>query len=221
MRTTNIDNVGMVNIEGTPDKCPICHHAIAPLDIGQAGVTNEALERVFRCPRAECSHFFIARYPSARLPNGVGYYHFTQSVPFTLKKSDHSPTITDISPDFVAIFDQSEEAEQHGLTMVCGPAYRKSLEFLIKDYVIRSHEDNAEGIKKLFLGKCIAEYVTDGKVKQVAERAVWLGNDETHYVRKWEDKDLKDLKLLIRLTVHWIEMDEMTREILKDMPEGK
>ncbi|MGF6947536.1 hypothetical protein QF028_000029 [Neobacillus sp. B4I6] len=40
----------------------------------------------------------------------------------------------------------------------------------------------------------------------MAERAVWLGNDETHYVRKWDDKDLKDLKNLIDLTVYFISM---------------
>lgn len=49
----------------------------------------------------------------------------------------------------------------------------------------------------------------------------WLGNDETHYVRKWEDKDLKDLKKLISLTIHWIEMDALTVEVIADMPDGK
>ncbi len=52
-------------------------------------------------------------------------------------------------------------------------------------------------------------------------RAVWLGNDQTHYLRKWEDKDLADLKRLIQLTLHWIEMDELTKKTLEDMPEGK
>lgn len=31
------------------------------------------------------------------------------------------------------------------------------------------------------------------------ERAAWLGNDETHYVRKWPEKDVKDLKSLNRI----------------------
>ena len=63
--------------------------------------------------------------------------------------------------------------------------------------------------------------MTSDKVKQVAARAVWLGNDETHYLRKWEGKDLQDLKKLIALTVHWIEMEELTEAVMKDMPEGK
>jgi len=76
-------------------------------------------------------------------------------------------------------------------------------------------------IKKLNLAKCIADYVSDGRVKQVAARAVWLGNDETHYLRKWEEKDLNDLKMLIALTLHWIEMDELTKKVMADMPEGR
>ena len=65
----------------------------------------------------------------------------------------------------------------------------------------------------------INKYVDDVRIKEVAKRAVWLGNDETHYVRQWDDKDIHSLKTLIDLTVHWIEAEEMTKSILKEMPE--
>jgi hypothetical protein len=55
----------------------------------------------------------------------------------------------------------------------------------------------------------------------VAKRAVWLGNDETHYERLWEGKTIEDLKRLIDLTVHWIAMEIDTEDALKEMPEGK
>jgi hypothetical protein len=63
--------------------------------------------------------------------------------------------------------------------------------------------------------------VKSEQIKEIAKRAAWLGNDETHYVRKWEDKDLKDLKKLISLTLHWIEVETLTLEVIADMPEGK
>lgn len=47
--------------------------------------------------------------------------------------------------------------------------------------------------------------------------AVWLGNDETHYYRRWEDKDINDLKLLIKLTANWIEIKELTKNYSEDM----
>ena len=58
-------------------------------------------------------------------------------------------------------------------------------------------------------------------IKAVAKRAVWLGNDETHYVRKWEEKDVQDLKGLIRLTILWIEKVKETERLLAEMPEGR
>jgi hypothetical protein len=55
----------------------------------------------------------------------------------------------------------------------------------------------------------------------MAQRAVWLGNDETHYERRWEDKDIDDLKRLITLTVNWIHNDLLTEAVIADMPAGK
>ena len=52
----------------------------------------------------------------------------------------------------------------------------------------------------------------------MAERAIWLGNDETHYVRVWEAQSLADLKKLISLTLHWIEMEELTNSFEVNMP---
>jgi hypothetical protein len=53
----------------------------------------------------------------------------------------------------------------------------------------------------------------------MAKRCVLLGNDETHYVRKWLEKDVTSPKQLIDLTVRWIENEVETKRILEDMPE--
>ena len=97
--------------------------------------------------------------------------------------------------------------------------YRKALEFLIKDYAILKHADKKEIIEKSQLSKVIADYVNDVNIKSVSKRAVWLGNDETHYVRKWEGKNLTDMKRLIDLTVHWIEMEKLTATFEENMPD--
>lgn len=104
---------------------------------------------------------------------------------------------------------------------MCGVGYRKALEFLVKDYLVKGQPDAKADIEAKMLGLCIAKYVADQRVKQVAERAKWLGNDETHYHRRWIDKDVDDLKLMIKLTVHWIEAEYLTQEALKSMPEPK
>lgn len=40
----------------------------------------------------------------------------------------------------------------------------------------------------------------------MANRATWLGNDETHYVRLYNDRDVTHLMALIKVTIHWIEI---------------
>lgn len=50
---------------------------------------------------------------------------------------------------------------------------------------------------------------------------MWLGNDETHYVRRWEEKDLSDLKRLISMTVSWIDLVMDSEAYQESMPEGR
>lgn len=70
------------------------------------------------------------------------------------------------------------------------------------------------------VGACL-ELVPNLQVKTTAKRATWLGNDETHYVRKWADKDLSDLKLLLDLTIHWIAAEILTKKFEASMPDPK
>ena len=86
---------------------------------------------------------------------------------------------------------------------------------------VTKSEEGQEKIKRMQLMPCIKEYVDNDNIKKVAERAAWLGNDETHYVRKWEEKDVQDLKGLIRLTIWWIEQTTETVKLLEEMPEGR
>jgi hypothetical protein len=45
-----------------------------------------------------------------------------------------------------------------------------------------------------------------------------VGNDETHYKKRWADKDLSDLKTMIRIALYWIEAEYLTEEALNSMP---
>lgn len=141
------------------------------------------------------------------------------SVPAELVTTSHSRTIKETSPDFCEIYAQAEKAEQHGLNLVAGPGYRKALEFLMKDYACILRPDEKATIEKMLLGNCISEFIESDQIKAIAKRATWIGNDETHYVRKWADKDLNDLKNLILLTLHWIEIERLTKDIVNGMPE--
>lgn len=208
-----------VNFDRLPDECPHCHKKITP-NYGQAFLNSKnystPLQIIFRCPNHDCYNVFIGYYDGLS-PNY--YFKFTEPLKFVPK--EFSQIINQISSDFISIYNQAYAAEQKGLDVICGVGYRKALEFLIKDYLISQKPDEAEEIKKIFLGKIINDRVGHRQLKEVAKRAVWLGNDEVHYERKWQDKDLTDLKDLIELTIRWIETDKLTEKLLQDMPEEK
>jgi len=126
--------------------------------------------------------------------------------------------ISEISPYYAQIYNQSLKAEHYDLKDIAGCGYRKSLEFLVKDYAIKNFPDKSKEIKLKTLSACINDYCDDAKLKACASRAAWLGNDETHYCRRWEGKDLQDLKVLIRLTESWILTNLLTSKYLEEMP---
>ncbi len=221
------DGQALVSYDRRPDVCPICHHALEPIFVATHVTKWPAdmasfLEIVFRCPRELCSRLFIARYRCSTVPANMKAlkpsFNFQHAVPFTVKPPNFPQEIKNLSPLFVEIFGQAAAAEQYGLKQVAGVGYRKALEFLIKDFCISKHPDRAEEIKAAWLGPCIKTYVGDANIELCAERAVWLGNDETHYVRRWEDKDITDLKNLIDLTLAWIQHNLLTEKYLSDMP---
>ena len=124
-----------------------------------------------------------------------------------------------VSQTFTNIYNEALQAEKMGLTQISGPGYGKALEFLIKDYAISREIDKSkhDEIKTKFLSRVIKDHVRDENIRTTAELATWLRNDETHYIRTWTDMDINDLKVLIELTVRWIESEEMTRSYKERM----
>ena len=199
----------MTNVTQYPIECPFCHTNIVPnyLYLDKSNLFA-------CCPSNTCNrHFVIVQNIDGRFVNIL-----PNSIP---SSKEFSEIITSISPQFSEIYNQAYHAEQTNLDQICGVGYRKALEFLIKDYLISKEEDETkiENIKKKFLNNCIQENVQNENIKNVAKRAVWLGNDETHYIRKWNDKDVTHLKQLIDLTIRWIESEVETERVLQEMPE--
>jgi len=119
--------------------------------------------------------------------------------------------ICEISEEYSHIKAQAEEAEARGLDHIAGPGYRKALESLIKDYCCHHNQDNQETITRTPLGNVIKNYVDNDRIKKSSELASMVGGDETHYFKKWGDKDIKDLKILLSIAENWIQ-DEISLE---------
>lgn len=226
--TVNLDStVGTsigVTIENVPMLCPVCGVRVIPTFLQMSYSEKKGHTMFCRCTNTACESTFICKYTRVGTANGTPRYELLGvQHDMVLKKEEFSEDIATISPAFVEIYNQAYAAQQLDLTDICGVGYRKALEFLIKDYIIsgKTDESEIEAIKSKKLGKCINEDVQDANVKEVAKRATWLGNDETHYVRKWEDKDIHSLVSLIGLVIHWIEASKATERILAEMEAPK
>ena len=212
----------IINVNLIPDSCPLCNQGIQPIR-RYAWFEHPKLQAIFQCPLSKCRELFIAYYvddverPGRMEPD----YRYVGSAPWSLEKEEFPAVINKFSPKFSEIYNEAIGAEKRGYKNICGAGYRKALEFLIKDYLINEIHNDPAAIREEPLGACINRYVESPKIKESAKRAAWLGNDETHYYRTWEDKDLEDLKRLLKLTLHWIEDECDTRQAVKDMPDRK
>lgn len=221
MPGVNARGGGNVQYDRVPDSCPRCHSAVEPIPVG-ASMTADSVELdiAFHCPRRNCSLMFTGEYRQDRnrSTNQIGgEYRLRFITPIDSKKPELPESVANLSPEFVEIYGQALDAESLKLDQISGVGLRKALEFLVKDYCISQHKEHADDIRKMFLGKCIDDYIDDQNVRSCAKLATWLGNDETHYERRWEGKDIDDLKTLLRLTVNWIENSLLTAKYKADM----
>lgn len=124
----------------------------------------------------------------------IDYSHFLKEIP---------EEINQISEKFVKIYYQSLIAEKNNLDLIIGVGFRKSIEFLVKDYCINLLGHSKEEISKKPLSQTI-NMITNSKIKVTALATTWIGNDETHYEKKYTDKDISDMKRFIKSLVHHI-----------------
>lgn len=154
-----------------------------------------------------CDRCFYVTYRVWISIYGVNNSEIVEVLPAPLPKQDFSERIKELSPKFIEIYQQSQIAEDAGLSELCGMGYRKALEFLVKDYAISLHPEDEEKIKTQMLSPCINTYINNHKIKSLTLAATWIGNDETHYVRKHEDYGLENFKAFIASMVSAIEFE--------------
>lgn len=202
-----------------PERCSTCGYLVVLTQVDSIhnpAKHPEEFQVVFKCPNQQCKSFVIAWYHG----NDVRNLTLTKIEPPHLTRAPFPQSISDISPDFLSIFAEAHEAKERGLKQIAGPGFRKAFEFLVKDYAKSlSTPDKHQSIENLFAGNVVTQFIPDARIQAVAKRALWLGNDETHYLRKWKDHDINDLVTLINLTIHWIEIEQQSKAYAEEMPD--
>src|SRR5690625_3383114 len=202
-------------VDEFPSQCGLCHKNIDPKYISGSFIqgTNESsreVQLVFQCTNTNCNSLIIGYYDQIEGKT----FKLTKSAPNIPVESVFAKEIKEVSKNFVKIYNQAFHAEQTELDLISGIGYRKALEFLVKDYLIYIDSENEQEILTKPLGQCI-NMLDNHNIKEIAKRATWIGNDEAHYIRKWEDKDINDLKKLIEVAVYYITMEVTSEKYLE------
>ncbi|MHC5225582.1 Ogr/Delta-like zinc finger protein [Ignatzschineria sp. LJL83] len=205
----------------TPNHCPHCGVTMKPIFLiatsnNKARDVKQNIGVFFQCADLNCYNYFALKYVCADATTFIlEPYLYRPPI-----KIDLPDDINQISKSFIQIYSQSVKAESEGLDQIAGIGYRKALEFLIKDYAIKHNPDKESSIKKSMLNKVILEYLSDfPKLQNLAQAATWIGNDETHYVRRHDDKDISDMKQFIKSAALFISAD-LTADMAQDFVEN-
>lgn len=202
-----------------PNDCPHCQHGIDPRICDSFFLPHKEYLTayvMFFCPH--CEKCFMATYNGRFSGGRSSEMSLSTLAPYSFTPAVFSSGINGVSADFVSIYNQALQAEREGLKDICGIAYRKALEFLIKDFCIYLNPESENRIVSSQLSVCIDNYIESSRIKTLAKASAWLGNDETHYVRKHPDYDINDLKAFIDATVSFIdsELDYLRAQSLLD-----
>lgn len=211
-------NLGETYRAEDPNNCPICHITIEPVRMF-THFDNESnkLISIWRCTSKDCKKVFgvlhseeIEKYFKIesylnKIPQGPIW-------PEPIKNLKNGKTIGTDKEDqskFNEAYSQSLEAELTGLDEIAGMGYRKAIEYLVKDWAIQNYPEEKENIQRAWLGAVVDHYY-DGDLKDILQRATWLGNDQVHYNRLFEEFDISILKELIGLIV--VELDRQYKK---------
>lgn len=216
-----------------PDECPFCHSkCVVEFEYGYFS-ENENFEEcfygVYKCPAYQCGRKFVTEY----------IIHFHQSELYNNRFLSGTPNIPKWPPvilelfsgfledskepelsKFISTYMQSIMAENHGLNEIAGMGYRKAIEYLVKDVAARDFPEKKEEIKKFFLKDVINNFYT-GEIKELLERATWLGNDQSHYFKLFEEYDVNTIKELIELIVSELDTAYRKKKYIENIQNQK
>ena len=214
------DNV-VVAVKYEPiEECPKCKKALAPQNL--YGIIHNRDEKEFLSVADYCNgcnSLIVSEYTINKKYEGMGaagaryndkQYEMSKlnySAPISFKEKEFDKKLINLSPQFIKIYNQALKAEEFGLDEIAGLGYRKALEFLVKDFAIYNNPDKEEEIKNNWLSKCLKEYIDNKKIRMLAEKSEWIGNDEAHYVRIQENRDINDMKEFINALVYFVSME--------------
>lgn len=211
MKLVSLPNISEKIYLDLPEECPHCSKGIEAVIQSTSKLTKfgNKFALLLSCP--VCKNFFLQPY-NYIIGDEIIYgekfvYDFLPNI-----KVDIPEKIKIISPEFLDIYIQTLKADYYKLNKITSIGLHKSIEFLVKDYLINYKKEDQEKIKNIFLGKAI-EKIDNLKIQTLAKATTWLGNDEAHYecycIDEGEDIDtaIDDMKIFIEALLYFISLE--------------
>ena len=198
-----------------PSQCPHCHNGIEPRMLSQS-IVKGINYSIWNCTFRDCGKQFIAVHQivDQRSANFVGFLDGQPIGP-------HWPeTIKNLKSKFIDTYNQALKAEYSSLDEIAGMGFRKAIEYLVKDYLIQRDSSLEGKIEDKLLSSVIGDNFNspqESDLKDLLQRATWLGNDMTHYLKYHENFDINDLNELIQLVMDEIHSIEQKRHYIANI----
>lgn len=214
-----------------PNICPHCHVANTPEWLFKENTKDtddsDCSYQIWKCSNNECQKLFGVLYKAidgspkiAKVLNGLPK---GPDWPKPILELVDGNTIGSEEPaksKFIKTYLQSLEAESYGLDEIAGMGYRKAIEYLVKDWAIQNNPEDKEKILDYWLSSVIKNYYI-GDLKEILERATWLGNDQAHYKKVFEEYDIEVLKVLIDLIMVELDRDYKKKHYIERIQKKK
>jgi hypothetical protein len=186
-----------------PTVCPICNFSEDGTIVSRAtfGDLNFVFYGVvcYRC--THCFKTYIVVYSIDTANKKADFVDF-----FPRNNQEYSNELLQpISPRFISAYNQALRAEERQDIELAAIGYRHALECLIKDFAIKELNLNYDEVVKKSLCDAIKLYLEEKDLVSTADVIRILGNDYTHYERKYPEFDFALLKQYMEIFIKLVE----------------
>lgn len=191
-----------------PATCPFCGYgtdATYKSKIYYSFNDGHILLAVCECTSCHKSFFFACEDAKGDLAKAACIYPNETVVPYS------NDNLSAVSERFIDMYNQALKAEYNGSCELAAIGYRSALEILVKDFAIKELNEPEETASKQSLCDAIAKYLKQEELVRTADVVRILGNDYTHYKRKYPEHDFALLKKYMEIFLSQIEAQYMIK----------
>ncbi len=198
------------NFVGTykkPATCPFCGYGTdAPITNKNHFQLNDHYVIMATCKCTSCGQtfFFVSEYLN-------GHEYEPIMIPSISFIRYENKILSKISERFIDMYNQALQSEFVGNYELAAIGYRTALEIIIKDFAINELGIPREAVVKKKLYDAIGEYLNQNELINTSDVVRILGNDHTHFERKYPQHDFELLKGYMDIFLKQIEVQYMIK----------